>query len=260
MTNEHTGVTTDPAINPTISTHKEHTMEVLNSTAREGDLDINAVAALDEAETILEGFFNPVDNTLKFALNPDSVIEAYSETNRIPLGQATALYKAGLMTLCTGATTRIQNGRVSLDTEGLAGGRTWSVPGPVRAEDADGTEHTEYDLVIPQVVFCSLTLDSAMFEAGQCEAMAVHYLPDTKVVTKIRQRDGVPYQVSNDWFEGGYIGIAKTYSSVTEAQSDRDELVRAVRNYGKESASARQDDVFEVEASKSAPAGLPAIL
>lgn len=228
--------------------------------AREGDLDRNASDTLDAAETVLEQFCSPETLSPRFAVDPDQIIARYSEANRVPTGQALALYQSGLKSLCTGERTRFDNGRVSLDLDGLAEGRTWSVPGPVTASDEKGNDFTDYEYVVPQIVFCALSLDSTMFVAGECEAIAVHYLPSTKVVTKIRQRDGVPYQVSDDYAEAGYLGVAATFSSVAEAKDARDELVEAVRAYGRESRSAREPDVFEREAAKAAAPSVPAII
>lgn len=234
-------------------------MSQINSTAREGDLDRDASAALDEAQAVLEQFCNPETLSPRFEIDPTAVVSSYSEQNRVPAGQALSLYQSGLKMLATGQRTRFDSGRVSLDVDGIAGGRTWSVPGPVRSMDERGNEFTDEDSVVPQVVFCSLSLDSALYVPFEVEAIAVHYLPSRKVVTKIRQRDGVPYQVSDDYSDAGYLGIAKTYRSADEAKAARDELVTAVRTYGRGSASARQDDVFEVEARK-APTSMPSII
>lgn len=230
------------------------------NTASNSDLDRNVGEALDQAEAILERYVNPEDLTPVFEVNPDSIIASYSEQNRVPTSQALGMYQSGLKSLCTGERTRFDGGRVSLDLDGLAGGRTWSVPGPVRSSNEKGEDFTDHDLVIPQVVFCSLSLDSAMFVAGEVEAVAVHYLPGTRVVTKIRQRDGVPYQVSDDYVEGGYLGIAAIFPSAFAAKDARDELVSAVRTYGRESASALDPDVFERAVEKSLASIVPAII
>ena len=234
-------------------------MSTTNSTAREGDLDRNASEALDQAEVFIEQFSDPVTLSPRFEIDPTNVVASYSEQNRVPAGQALRLYRSGLKALATGQRTRFDSGRVSLDLDGLAGGRTWSVPGPVRSMDEKGNEFTDEESVIPQVVFCSLSLDSALYVPFEAEAIAIHYLPSRKVVTKTRQADGVPYQVSDDYSEAGYLGIARIYRSVDDAMAARDELVDAVRTYGRGSASARQDDVFEVEARK-APTSMPSII
>ena len=234
-------------------------MSTINSTAREGDLDRNEVAALESAEVDLARYVDPSSLRPNFAVDPDATVSRYSEANRVPVGQALGMYQTSLKALCTGERTRFDNGRVSLDVDGQMDGRTWSVPGPVVSEDEKGNEFTDDQYVIPQVVFCSLSLDSALFKAGSCEAIACHYLPSRKVVTKIRQRDGVAYQVSDDYFEGGYLGIARTFSSISEAKDARDDLVAAVRTYGRASRTARNEDVFEKEGRKAANE-LPSII
>jgi len=230
------------------------------NSSSDSDLDRNVGEALDRAEAILERYVVPANLAPVFEVNPDSVIASYSEQNRVPTKQALGMYQSGLKSLCTSERTRFEGGRVSLDTSGLAAGRTWSVPGPVRSSNEKGEDFTDHELVIPQIVFCSLSLDSAMYVPNEVEAVAVHYLPGTRVVTKIRKRDGVPYQVSDDYVEGGYLGIARTFASAFDAKDARDELVSAVRAYGEESRSAREPDVFEAEAAKSsAPSVVPII-
>ena len=227
-------------------------MSVNNSTAREGDLDRDAAVLLDMAEAVLERFIDPVNRTPVFAVDPTEIVVRHSEANRVPQGQSLAIYQGRLKSLATGARTRIDQGRVSLDLDGIAGGRLWSVPGPVSGQDRFGNDHSDEGSSIPQIVFCSLDFDSPMFVAGEVEAIAIHYLPGTKVVTKNRVADGVAYQVSDDYLEGGYLGVARTYRNLTEANEDREDLSQAIRTYGKESAHCRNDDVFERSDRKAA--------
>lgn len=195
----------------------------------DGDIDINYHNELTEAGVTLEGYVDPETLRPRFAIDTSRRVEEYASANNVPMGLALTKWQEGLKRLVCDEVTRLDRGRISLDVDGIFGGRLWSCP-PVHGEP------------IPQICFAGLRATSPLFKKGEVEAVAVYYLPGRRVVAKVNQTTGLPYEVSDDYEARGYLGIVQTFDSVPHAEDAMIALERGVRFFQRPTPSAYIDD------------------
>lgn len=200
----------------------------------DSDVAIGYESDRDEAHAELEHYVDPETVRPCLVVDTQTRVKAYAEANNVSLSMALTKWQEGMKRLCTDEATRFDRGRISLDVDGVYGGRLWSCP-PVLDEQRKPT-------IIPQVVFAALRTTSPLFVERQCEAVAVYYLPPARIVVKTNRSTGLPYEVSDDYDARGYLGIVRTFDSASRVEDAMLDLERAVRFLGRPTPSAYEED------------------
>lgn len=226
---------------------------VYNSATSSG-IDRNYQDDIDQATTILSQFVAPDSLAPAFCVDPAEKIKAYATANNVPVNSALRKYRETLKALCCDDATRVDNGRVSLDTSGTWGGRLWSCP-----QGPDGP--------IPQIVFASLRTTSAMYVPGKVEAIACYYLPPARDIHRVSGNTGLPYSTADNYDATGYMGIVRTFGDLDAADEHRELLEWAVKTVGRPAPSDENPDGWfdvdpgdELHGAVKVPARSPEII
>lgn len=113
------------------------------------------------------------------------------------------------------AETRL--GSVSLDFDGVEAQRTFAVYDAVNA------------VGLPQVIFGALSTSSYLYQVGGHEAIAVHYLPPATPRKVVNRVTGEQELWADSYHRQGYLGIARCFASIDDAEMALTELVGAVK-------------------------------
>lgn len=186
------------------------------NTARSSDLARRALEAHDEAQGPLslygmtaEDGFAPV-----YVHSMESLILRARRANpSMPRGIAWKRVSDFLITVTRRELYRL--GSVSLDFDGVSD-RSWAVYDPVNG------------VGIPQVAFGALPDASSLFSEGVCEAIAVYYVPPETPRRVVNRVTGEEELWTNDFDASGYLGILRTFHTVTDADEARQSLAGAL--------------------------------
>jgi hypothetical protein len=201
-----------------------------------------AEAALDAVATLAK-YVNPEDLTPIFAEGGSltDVVLRFAEANHVTEELALRKVQRGLKDRCEAEMTRL--GRVSLDING---------DGFEFDKDGDVTYHRLWGVLgHGQVCFTALRTTSQNFVEGEREAMAVYYTPpiakdESRRRFKTRtkgDRIGERFEVSDDYYVGGYLGTVAWFADMASAEEAMHELRRAITTIATTaSGTALRDD------------------
>jgi len=189
------------------------------------DADQHVAEGVNEAVTEIAKYVNPDGGLPIFAVNGslDTVCAKYAAANDITPELALEAVQLTLKARCEAKMTR--RGRVSLDFDG---------DGFQYDDEGDVTYHRKWGVAnTSQIVFTAIKTSAPSFIKGKQEVMAVFYEPPMpKDESNRRWRKdkftGESFEVSDDFFVGGYLGIVRWFGSVAEADEARELLSAAV--------------------------------
>lgn len=190
------------------------------------DVDQDVAEGVNQAVTEIAKYVNPDGGLPIFAVNGSMAIicEKFALANDVTEEIALEAVQANLKTRCEEKMTR--RGRVSLDFDG---------DGFQYNDDGDVTYHRKWGVAgTSQIVFAAMKTTSPNFVKGQREVMAVFYeppMPNGKQHNRRFRKDrftGETFELCDDYFVGGYLGIVRWFASVADADEARAELSAAV--------------------------------
>jgi hypothetical protein len=127
------------------------------------------------------------------------------------------------------AQTRL--GSVSLDFDGVEEQRTFAVYDSVNA------------VGLPQVIFGALSTSSYLYQEAGYEAIAVHYLPPATPRVVINRITGERELWADSYHRQGYLGIARCFASIDDAEVALTELVGAVKTIRAKQSALESEEV-----------------
>jgi hypothetical protein len=194
---------------------------------RDVDADEAALGVVSLYGTIGADGFAP-----GFAVAIDEQVERYRTHNpTATTSLAIRQVQQRLMEIVTrNPQTRL--GSVSLDFDGVEDQRTFAIYDSVNA------------VGLPQVIFGALSTSSYLYQDRGYEAIAVHYLPPATPRIVVNQVTGATEAWANSYYRQGYLGIARCFATIDDAETALSELVGAVKTI-RTKQSAREDEEID---------------
>lgn len=201
--------------------------------ASDADLDRRYVDELDAAEAVLARYCDVESLRPTHLVSLDAIVRQRAEahpqldhTSSHDLTLVMSRLRNTLKERAVAPMTRLD--RVHLDLAGEHGTRAWA---------AD----------VPAIVFCSLTSQDTLFNAGRQQALAVWFDPTCAGFVTAKARSGELYTKPNVYAPDGYVAIVGSFASIEDAVEAREELNRAVLTISTTSSALVDDELHHEE-------------